>query len=188
MSHSDAPEIQPPETVTARDPAVTYCTYHPTIPTTLRCNRCEKPICPKDAIKTPTGYRCRDCVRGLQKVFETALWYDYIVGAGTAGFLAFLGSLIVPRIGFFGLFIAPLVGGLIAEAVRWLTRRRRAPRLFLTITAAALVGSLINPLLYLLILFQAGSLGGLLSLIWYGVYSFIVTSTIYYRLGGIQIR
>jgi hypothetical protein len=54
-----------------------YCANHPQTPTSLRCNRCEKPICPKCAVKTPIGYRCKECVRGQQKIFDTAQWYDY---------------------------------------------------------------------------------------------------------------
>ena len=43
----------------------------------LRCNRCERPICTECAVLTPTGYRCKECVRGQQKVFDTAKWFDY---------------------------------------------------------------------------------------------------------------
>jgi hypothetical protein len=32
-----------------------------------------------------------------------------------------------------------------------------------------------------------GGLGFFLPLIWQGVYAFVVTSTVYYRLGGIRI-
>jgi hypothetical protein len=54
-----------------------YCANHPNVETSLRCNKCEKPICARCAILTPTGYRCKECVRGQQKVFETAKWLDY---------------------------------------------------------------------------------------------------------------
>ncbi len=50
----------------------TYCANHPTVETTLRCNRCDKPICPKCAVKSPVGYRCRECVKSQQKIFDTA--------------------------------------------------------------------------------------------------------------------
>ena len=32
-----------------------YCANHPTIATSLRCNRCNKPICHKCAVLTPVG-------------------------------------------------------------------------------------------------------------------------------------
>ena len=49
-----------------------YCANHPAVETTLRCNRCGKPICAECAVRTPTGYRCKECVRGQQKIFDTA--------------------------------------------------------------------------------------------------------------------
>ena len=30
-----------------------YCYIHPNRPTSLRCNRCERPICAEDAVLTP---------------------------------------------------------------------------------------------------------------------------------------
>ena len=54
-----------------------YCYVHPTRETSLRCNNCERPICAQCAVRTPTGYRCKECVRERQKTFETAEWYDF---------------------------------------------------------------------------------------------------------------
>lgn len=38
--------------------------------TGLRCNRCSKPICPKDAVRTPVGMRCPECagVRSMPSI------------------------------------------------------------------------------------------------------------------------
>ncbi len=47
----------------------TYCANHPGVETSLRCNKCGKPICAKCAVRTPTGYRCKECVRGQLKDF-----------------------------------------------------------------------------------------------------------------------
>src|SRR5574341_635749 len=119
-----------------------YCANHPQVETSLRCNRCGKPICPKCAIPTPTGYRCRECVRGQQKVFETSLWYDYLSATALAGFLSLLGSRIIPPFGYFTILLAPIVGVIIAEAVRFAVRRRRSKRLFQTAALATAIGSL----------------------------------------------
>jgi hypothetical protein len=165
------------------------CANHPDVETSLRCNRCEKPICTRCAVLTPTGYRCKECVRGQQKLFETTEWYDYPLAILLAGGLAFLGSLIIPRLGFFALFLAPVAGTLIAEVIRFATRRRRSLRLFMLTAGAAAVGSL--PLLVLGLIglvLGGGSAGGLFSLLWQGLYTLAVTSTVYYRLSGIQIR
>jgi hypothetical protein len=175
-------------------PATLYCENHPNVETSLRCRNCNKPICAKCAVLTPTGYKCRECVRGQQKVFDTAVWYDYLVGFVVAAVLSFLGSLIASRLGWFILFLAPIAGGIIAEVVRFAIRRRRARGLFLTIAAAAAVGALVGilyeqfPLIVFLLTQGGGSFGFLLSPLWQIVYAVMVTSTVYYRLGGINLR
>jgi hypothetical protein len=171
-------------------PPILYCAEHPDTETTLRCNRCDKPICPKCAILTPTGYRCKDCVRGQQKIFETALWYDYVLIFVVVGFLSFLGSLVVGYVGFFTLFLAPVIGVVIAEIARWVIRRRRSRRLFQMAAVAAVLGSLPALLMLILniLLAGSGSIGSLLSLLWQVLYVVTLTSTIYYRLSGIQIK
>jgi hypothetical protein len=169
-----------------------YCANHPNIETTLRCNRCEKPICAKCARLTPTGYRCNECVRGQQKVFENAYWYDYPLAFLLAGILSFIGSLIVPRLGFFTIFLAPVAGTIIAEVIRRVVRRRRARLLFRLAIAGTILGAAPLFLLNLLPLFGALSQGGggvfgLLPLVWQGLYIFMATSTMYYRLSGIRV-
>ncbi|HWQ84953.1 MAG TPA: B-box zinc finger protein [Anaerolineales bacterium] len=167
---------------------IMVCANHPDTETTLRCNRCEKPICPRCAVQTPTGYRCKECVRGQQRIFDTSLWYDYPVAILIASILGFLGSLFVPRIGFFAIFIGPIVGSVIAEAVRRITNRRRSRGLFISTTVAAAVGCTIQLLPLFLNALIGGGFGSLLGLLWYGIYTFGVVSSLYYRLSGIRIQ
>jgi formylmethanofuran dehydrogenase subunit E len=164
---------------------VLYCANHPDTPTGLRCNRCEKPICPKCAVLGPTGYTCKECVRGQQKVFETAQWYDFIIAAVVAGGLALLGSLLVRFIGFFTIFLAPVLAIGIAEAVRFAVGRRRSKRLFQVAAIAAVLGCLPMLLQAILGIFFGGFN---LSILWLGLYAVTLGSTIYYRLLGISIR
>ncbi len=163
-----------------------YCTWHPSRETYLRCNRCEKPMCTDCAVKTPTGYRCKECVRGQQKIFETAITQDYVFGIVIALALGYIGGLLTTRIGFFVIFLAPFAGGIIAEAVRKVIQRRRSKRLFQAVTIAAVIGGLLSasPLLVGL-LFGSTNLFGI---IWMSVYIVLMTSALYYRLSGIQIR
>ena len=166
-----------------------YCYNHPKVATTLHCNRCGRPICAQCAVLTPTGYRCKECVRGQQKTFETATTLDYPLAFVIALVLGYVGSLVVSAVGFFTIFIAPVAGVVIAEAVRLVIRKRRSKRLFQVATAGAVIGAL--PLI-LVRLFTALALGGglvaLLPLIWQGLYLFMLPSTVYYRLSGIQMR
>jgi hypothetical protein len=171
-----------------------YCANHPQTPTRLRCNRCEKPICPKCAVQTPTGYRCKECVRGQQKIFDTAQWYDYPLAFLTIAILTYLGSLIVNRVGFFTIFLAPVAGLVIGEASRWIVRRRRSKKLTSVAIGAVIVGCLpmiLTVFWSMLIIFSEIGLSGagyLFTLLWQGVYLFMVSSAVYYRLSGIKIR
>jgi hypothetical protein len=169
------------------DEPILYCANHPNTETTLRCNRCEKPICAKCAVLTPTGYRCKECVRGQLKIFNTASWYDYLLAFAIGLVMSYLGSLVVSFLGFFTLFLAPVAGFIIAEAIRRVTRRRRSKLLFQIAALSVALGSLPLLLPYLLSLLGGLGLGGLFGLLWQGFYAVTATSTVYYRLGGIQI-
>lgn len=170
------------------------CYNHPKRETLLRCNQCDRPICTSCAIRTPTGYRCKECVRGQQKIFDTAQWWDYPLAALTGAVLAYLGSLLTNFIGFFTIFLAPFAGMIIAEAVRRIVHKRRSKQLPLITAGAALFGSLIGPLfrLVLMLLFSgqggaAGFLSSLFSFLWPVIFAVVVASTVYYRLKGIRV-
>ena len=174
------------------DSETLYCYIHPDRETLLRCNNCERPICTKCAVLTPTGYRCKECVRGQQKVFETANTGDFILATLVAGGLSLLGSYVVPLLGFFTIFLAPLAGTAIAEIVTRITGRRRSKTLFYLIAGAMVVGAL--PLLLItLISFFAGlrfgvfNFFGLLPLVYQVAYIVLCTGSVFYRLAGIRL-
>ncbi len=170
-----------------------FCYVHPDRETLLRCNNCERPICTECAVLTPTGYRCKECIRSQQKKFETAQDSDLIIAPILSAIIALVGSFFSRFLGFFTIFLAPFIGVVIVEVCRWATQKRRSVLLTRLVTGAALLGSL--PLLImgiwqLLGFFQAGaglSLVGLLPLIWQAAYTFLVFSSVYYRLAGIRI-
>jgi len=157
----------------------TYCANHPAIATSLRCNRCEKLICSRCAVLTPTGYRCKDCLNNQQKTFDTALGLAF----GLASFISFLGSLFIRLLplAFLTILVAPLIGSLIGEVIRRITGKRRSRRLFTTVAVATALGALPMFLLQLVGF-------GLISVIWQGVYLFLASSSAYYRLSGITLR
>lgn len=167
-----------------------YCYVHPQRETLLRCNRCERPICQSCAVLTPTGYRCKECVRGQQKIFETARWWDYPLAFIAAGVLSYLGSLIAGLFGFFTILLAPVAGMVITEAVRFAVRRRRSKLLPPLAAVGALLGGLIVPLFRLVFsLLATGQFAALslLGLLWPVVYAVLAASTVFYRLKGIRI-
>ena len=165
-----------------------FCYNHPSRETYLRCNRCNRPICTECAVLTPTGYRCKECLRGQQKVFETAQSLDPIIGFVIAAVLAFLGSYIARIMGFFILFIAPIIGLGITAAIRYAVKKRRSRLLFQVSCAGAVIGSLPFLVLGLIAFLGGGGFGfSILSLVWQGLYTFLIGTTVYYRLSGIQI-
>jgi len=164
-----------------------YCYVHPNRETALRCNNCNRPICASCAIRTPTGYRCKECVKGQQQIFDTAEWYDYIIGFVVAGFLSGLASFLVTLvggIGFFGWFLiaagAPTAAALIAEILRVALRKHRSRNLFITVAVGIVLGAL--PVL-LIQIFTLNVFG----IIFQVIYLFLATPVVYTRLSGIQL-
>jgi hypothetical protein len=118
------------------------CYNHPKRLTTLRCNRCGRPICAQCVVRTPVGYRCKTCVREQQKIFETARWYDYPAVFCATGIIAGVGALIAGYFGFWGVLVA-IVAGFIAErAAHWAARYRRGRFLWLAAVGGAIAATL----------------------------------------------
>lgn len=169
-----------PETDSSRD-EVLYCTVHPDVATSLRCNKCGRPMCTQCAVRTPVGYRCRECVRGQQAVFFNARSTDYLIAGVVSFLLSVLGGAIVPRLGiFFAIILSPFVGSLIAQAVQRLTGRRRGEYTGVVVVAGIILGAL--PALWTVVqlLFLGAPLGVVLSaLLLPGAYVGIVASVAY---------
>jgi hypothetical protein len=169
------------------------CANHPDRSTTLRCNRCEKPICTQCAVLTPVGYRCRECVRGQQAIFETAKQWDLPVAFVVAGVCVGVAVALLNFLGFWGLIVAPVVGGGVAEIVRAAVRRRRSRRLPLAAAlggAAGLVPLVVIPLAGTVFFggFTLGVIGAAAgSLLWPLASGALVIGTLYARLRGIRI-
>ena len=158
----------------------------------LRCNRCDKPITPETAVLTPTGYRCQDCIRQQQKVFDTTKGLDVLIGFLISGIISFAGSWFVPRLGFFTILIAPGIGTLIYKAVRLAVKQRRSKALNSAILAGALIGSLplLVPQMLNVITMSTEVLSviaNLTPLIWRVVYTVMVATTAYAQTKGIRL-
>jgi hypothetical protein len=174
------------------------CANHPNRETTLRCNRCEKPICAQCAIQTPVGYRCRECVKGQQKTYDNSTTYDLPIAAMISLVCIGGATAVLDFLGFWGLFVAPVAGGGIAEIVRWAVRRRRSRLL----PVAAVAGGVLGVLLYLgyqltnylpLFAFAGADVGAgwipgaLLTFAWPVGYGVLMLGALYARLRGIQL-
>ena len=176
-----------------------FCANHPDRETALRCNKCGKPICVKCVVRTPVGYRCRECVTQQQQIFETALWHDYVIAGVVAAVLSGIAGALITALGWFVIFLSPMAGGVIAEVIFRAVRKRRGKYLPLAAVGGAVLGGLplcALPAIGLLFsLFGAQSGGGigsgfglLFGMLWPVVYIALCASTLYYRLRGIRIN
>lgn len=164
-----------------------YCYVHPSRATSLRCNNCNRPICTSCAVRTPTGYRCRECVKVQQKVFNTAKWYDYMLGFVISGTLSGVAAWLVTLIGWIGFFGwvliivgAPAAAAVIAESVRAATRRRRSRLLFMIVAAGVVLGALPIILLQILVF-------NIFGILFQAIYLIIAVPIVYARLSGMQL-
>ncbi|MEW5941200.1 MAG: B-box zinc finger protein [Chloroflexota bacterium] len=179
------------------------CYNHPNRPTLLRCNNCERPICASCAIRTPTGYRCPECVRGQQKVFDTAQWYDYVsaffVAAVLSGIASVLASLITSIIwGIFVIGLGPLAGATIGNVARRFVKGRHSKALNWIFIAGVVAGTLpmlfltgLGGLINMLFYGQQDTLGGILgfqSLLWQIVYLILAVPAAYSQFSGLFFR
>lgn len=60
------------------DTGPTVCYRHPEVETSLRCNRCDRPICPKCAQRGPVGFRCPECVAEIEGRYYANRQEEYI--------------------------------------------------------------------------------------------------------------
>lgn len=119
------------------EPESLTCANHPDRETLLRCNKCGKPICFSCAVRTPVGYRCTDCVREQQNIYFNAMGRDNIValavGFALTLFVAPIVGFLLGSIGFFGFFIAFIIGSgagtLVARIIRRAVGNRRGRKL-----------------------------------------------------------
>ncbi len=170
------------------DTTITYCYAHPTRETSLRCKRCERPMCASCAVRTPTGYLCKDCVRSQQKAFDTAEWYDYLTGTGATIVLSLVASILVAFIGsFIGFFMFFLAAGIGSGAGTFISNialrvlnKRRSKALFIACAAGVALGALPAAIFLLL----TGNIYGVIGVV---IYLVIATPTVYSRISGIQL-
>jgi hypothetical protein len=137
---------------------VTYCAVHTDRETGLRCNKCGRLMCTECAVPTPVGYRCKECVRGVEDKFFTATQSDYLLMFAVSFGLAAAAAGICKAINLpllFALLLGLPVGGLIAEAGLRITRKRRGRYYAQTATAGAMIGGLAAVLIVSYIKLQA---------------------------------
>jgi hypothetical protein len=156
---------------------VTYCAVHPDRETGLRCNKCDRLMCADCAVRTPVGYRCKQCVRQHDDKFFNASTVDYGIVFAVAAVIAALGYLGLSIVGIGRILIILIlvcvpIGGAIGEAALRLTGKRRGRYSGYIAAAGVVVGALLPGLILY---------GRLLPDVTLLIYAGIVAFTVYGR-------
>ena len=119
---------------------------------------------PKDAKRTPTGYVCPYYVKARVATFYNAQPIHYVIAGAIAFGLGIAGGFVlrlVGTIGFFSiiltLFVAPIIGGVVAEAIRRALRRTRGQHMWLVAAVAFVIGAAYFVILPPILLALSGS-------------------------------
>ena len=159
------------------------CYKHPDRKTYLRCNKCGRPICLECAVQTPTGYRCKECIKAQQQVFNTSEKKDYVIGAVIAAVLGLIGGYVWKWIPF---------GKLICTAVRAAVSRRRSDVLNKVVVTAAACGALVGQLRDIILSINLVPLGlffsGLTTILLDLLYIAVLCTTIWSEMNGMVFR
>src|SRR5260221_5178554 len=122
----------------------TFCAIHTTVETSLRCNKCGRYMCSRCAVRTPVGYRCKQCVNQQQDIYFNATQVDYVIGFVVSAVLSVPASYLAPRLGLFIIIFAGLIGGgFIGEIVHRAVGKRRGRYLWIAAAAGIVAGGLI---------------------------------------------
>jgi hypothetical protein len=120
-----------------------HCINHPNRETNLRCNRCGAPVCINCTVRTPVGFRCKECVQAQQTSFYNAQWYDYPVAALVSLVLSVPAAVLSSIAGYWGaIILSPIAGGLIGGVVHWAIGRRRGRWIWLLVGVCVVAGAL----------------------------------------------
>jgi hypothetical protein len=140
------------------------CSFHPDVETEMSCAECGRPICPKDMVLTPVGYKCPVCAKPKKSQYTyvkpkqllAAIGISAVVGIGGA----FLIHAVLGRGGFFGFIIGYGWGMLTAEAARRGSGGHRGRELTIVAGAAIVLGGVLagmNLLIVAIAVFGAAS-------------------------------
>lgn len=165
-----------------------FCYRHPERSTSLRCYNCDRPICISCANKTPVGYICPECQRGMEDAFFNSKPSDYLIAALVslpislvAGFLMVnffsRGFLFFILIFFISGAVGSFIGRITKRAIGW-RRGRYLPGL---VVAMMVVGVAV-PALPILLAILTGNVGGLLALLGPGIYLFVAGGAAYWQM------
>lgn len=141
----------PEEPAAPLSPADTlYCYIHPDRETGLRCTSCDRPICGECAQRAAVGQLCPECAKARRPVNYQVSAANLIV-AGTVALIygvliTFIAAQLLGRIGFFGFFVAfllgPVAGDLLVRISDRLTHNKKGRSMQLAVAGCFVLGAL----------------------------------------------
>lgn len=143
-------------------------------------------MCMKCVQRTPVGYRCKECLGEQRAGYYTATPLDHVIAAIVGVLLGAIAAFAMQLInlGFFSIiiaiFVGPFAGGVISEAIRRLTGKRRGRYLAL-VACIAIAGGALGLFLPPILLLGGRAMGSLLNF-GFWVFLFLAISTTYARL------
>lgn len=94
------------------------CSYHPDVETELTCTECGKPICPREMVQTPVGYKCPEHARPARSQYVYMKPAQAVLAAVAALAAGVAGAALLAFFGFGGILGGLLWGLLVAQVVR----------------------------------------------------------------------
>jgi uncharacterized membrane protein YeaQ/YmgE (transglycosylase-associated protein family) len=123
------------------------CARHPKVETALSCGKCGTPICPDCSVVAPVGMRCRDCASMRSSPLYQVRPERFALAAVAGVAAGTLAGFVLQYVGFFILFVAPMIGGFLGEVILRATGRKRGARLEFLAGASVVIGAILSVLI-----------------------------------------
>jgi len=115
--------------------------------TGLRCNRCSKPICAQDAVRTPVGLRCPECA-GVRSMPSIRTSGDVLLKAIGGGILVAVVVAVLWRfMPDWGFYLSLALGFGVVEIMAYLSKNKRGRELQLAAMLIVTVGLILSRVL-----------------------------------------
>lgn len=112
---------------------VVECPRDPGVETALRCQQCDRPICPRCLVQSPVGAKCRDCARVMRSPIYTVKGANLArsVGVSVTGGLAagLIWGLVLWQysFGILSIMLGAGLGYAFTRGLEWASGRKRGP-------------------------------------------------------------
>ncbi len=122
----------------------TYCAEHKNTQTSLRCGRCDTPVCPRCMVHAPVGVRCPNCGKPPKLPTYQVSTQLILRGVGASLFIGIVGGFALIFLLSFGVFLyliaAAGFGYVLAEGTSYAAQRKRGAALAVVAVIGTVVG------------------------------------------------